>query len=62
MDLESEARPHLLPVRSIPNYAVIIRAIHERGKVQEDALAELKRRGLWLTPDQRKQAGLSECN
>jgi len=48
----------LSSVRSIPSYAVIIRAIHERGKVQREALEELARRGLWLTEDQRRQAGL----
>lgn len=46
------------PVRKIESYAVIIRAIHERGTVQKEALVELARRGLWLAPDQRKQAGL----
>lgn len=48
----------LTPVRSIPDYAVIIRAIHERGRTQEEALAELDRRRLWLTREQREQAGL----
>jgi hypothetical protein len=41
-----------------PNYAIIIRAIHERGESQAAALAELKNRGLWLAPEQRQQAGL----
>jgi hypothetical protein len=48
----------LTPVRDIPHYAVITRAIWERGATQAEALAELDRRGLWLSPDQRKQAGL----
>jgi hypothetical protein len=39
-------------------YQVIIRAIHQRGEDQENCLAELARRGLWLTDDQRIQAGL----
>lgn len=42
----------------MPSYAVIIRAIHERGESQKQALAELDRRGLWLSPEQRRQAGL----
>ena len=50
----------LTPVREIPAYAVIIRAIHERGATQDEAVAELYRRGLWLTTDQRRQAGLSD--
>jgi hypothetical protein len=48
------------PVQAIESYAVIIRAIHERGQTQAEALAELTRRGLWLTTDQRRQAGLSD--
>jgi hypothetical protein len=47
----------LEPVDKIPSYAVIIRAIHERGPAQDEAFAELKRRGLWLTEEQEKQAG-----
>lgn len=50
----------LSPVRDIPSYAVIIRAIHERGQTQADALAELTRRDLWLATEQRRQAGLSD--
>lgn len=42
----------------LPSYAVIIQSIHERGETQRIALAELSSRGLWLAPDQRKQAGL----
>lgn len=45
-------------VTKIPPYAVIIRAIWERGRVQAEALAELDRRGLWLTDDQKRQAGI----
>ena len=40
------------------DFAVIIQAIHERGEVQRMALRELNRRGLWLSADQRAQAGL----
>ena len=40
-------------------YAVIIRAIWERGDNQVEALAELHRRGLWLTTEQRRQARLA---
>ena len=42
-----------------PDYQVIINAIHERGKRQIIALDILSARGLWLSPDQRKQAGLT---
>lgn len=47
-----------MSIKSLPSYAVIIRAIWERGHAQADALRELARRGLWLSPDQTKQAGL----
>ena len=47
------------PVDKIEAYAVIIRAIHERGPTQEEALDELKRRGLWLSEEQAQQAGVS---
>jgi hypothetical protein len=49
----------LYPVQSIPNYAVILRAIHERGEVQQAAMKELERRGLWLSDEQKKEAGLA---
>jgi hypothetical protein len=39
-------------------FAVIIRAIHERGASQAAALAELNARGLWLSAEQKAQAGL----
>lgn len=48
----------LANVRDIESYAVIIRAIHERGAIQADAVAELGRRGLWLSDAQKQQAGL----
>ena len=51
----------LTPVTKIPAYAVIIRAIHERGPSQRDALAELDRRGLWLSDDQKRQAGVAHA-
>jgi hypothetical protein len=50
----------LTPVREIPSFAVIIRCIWERGYTQAEALEELARRGLWLTEDQRVQAGLAQ--
>lgn len=50
----------LTPVADIPNFAVIIRAIHERGPTQQEAIAELARRGLWLSPDQKITAGVSK--
>lgn len=39
-------------------FAVIIRAIHTRGAEQKAALRELNRRGLWLSDEQKVQAGL----
>lgn len=42
-----------------PNFCVITQAIWERGPVQVIALNELNRRGLWLSPEQRLQAGLA---
>ena len=45
-------------IRAHEPYQIIIRAIHERGERQTLALAELKRRGLWLTAEQRRQADL----
>ncbi len=49
----------LTPVREIPSYAVIIRCIHCRGQTQRDALEELDRRRLWLSEEQKIQAGLA---
>lgn len=48
----------LTPVRQIPAYAVILRACWERGEIQREALQELDRRRLWLSEDQKRQAGL----
>lgn len=45
-----------------PSFAVIIRAIHSRGESQRIALRELSRRGLWLTAEQKWQAGLKESS
>ena len=41
-----------------PDYIVIINAIHERGVRQQEALEELRARGLWLSSEQKSQAGL----
>lgn len=41
------------------SYALIIRATHERGLEQWAALREMGKRGLWLSPEQKMQAGLS---
>ena len=46
-------------IKKIPDYAVIIRAIHERGATQTQALEALKARGLWLSDEQKEQAGFS---
>lgn len=42
----------------LPAYALIIRCIHQRGEDQANCLAELHKRGLWLTKKQRQQAGI----
>lgn len=48
------------PIHAAPlAYQVIIRSIWERGREQEIALAELDQRRLWLTEEQKIQAGLS---
>lgn len=44
---------------SAPAFQVIINAIHEHGTRQVIALDMLSRRGLWLSPEQRQQAGLA---
>ena len=46
----------------LPNYAVIIRSIHQRGDDQTACLAELACRGLWLTTEQKRQAGLLDVD
>lgn len=46
----------LTPVTNIPDFAVIIRCIHERGETQEAAFRELNRRGLWLSEEQRRMS------
>lgn len=45
------------PVTEIENYAVIIRCCWCRGEEQAEAMRELDRRRLWLSPDQKRQAG-----
>ena len=47
-------------LRKLQSYMVILRCIHERGEAQAQALAELARRGLWLTDAQRREAELAE--
>lgn len=46
-------------LRTTKSWIVIIRCIWCRGTEQAEALAELDRRRLWLTEDQRTQAVLS---
>jgi hypothetical protein len=41
-----------------PAYQLIIRATWERGERQEIALGHMAERGLWLSDDQKRQAGL----
>lgn len=48
-----------LNIEKAQHFVVIIRAIHERGESQRQALEELKARGLWLSDDQKRQAGLT---
>ena len=50
----------LTPVSEVAAFVVIIRCIWERGQNQDDALRELQLRGLWLSPEQRLQAGFFE--
>src|SRR5690606_34370645 len=52
----------LSPIRSIPAFAVIIRAIHERGPSQAEAIRELHHRGLWLENDQIAATGLARAD
>lgn len=47
-------------IESDEPYMLITRATHERGIRQTLALAELARRGLWLSPEQKQIAGISE--
>jgi hypothetical protein len=47
-----------IALEKLPDYAVIVRCIYEREKRQLMALAELNRRGLWLSKEQRAQAEL----
>lgn len=42
----------------LESYQVILQAIHERGETQKAALRELRLRGLWLSEEQKAQAGL----
>jgi hypothetical protein len=47
--------------KDVPAFVLIIRAIWERGEKQAQALAELEARGLWLSPEQKRQAGIDEA-
>jgi hypothetical protein len=49
----------MMKIEKLPSFAVIIRAIHERGAAQEIALRELEARGLWLSTEQKKQADIA---
>lgn len=42
------------------SFALIIRATTMRGPEQKAALREMRRRGLWLSPEQHEQAGLKQ--
>lgn len=60
-DTRGGGKTKLTPARQIASYAVIIRAIHERGATQQEALKELGRRGLWLNDEQKVSAGLKKA-
>jgi hypothetical protein len=45
--------------RYLASWCLIIRCIHQRGEDQRNCLAELERRGLWLTEEQKVEAGLA---
>ena len=51
----------LTPASKLKSYQLIIRCIHQRGEDQAACLIELRRRGLWLSPEQRAHAGLSDA-
>lgn len=42
------------------SFELIIRATHERGLEQWATLREMRKRGLWLYDEQKKQAGLAD--
>lgn len=48
----------LTPPAQLKGWQLIIRCIHQRGPDQQACLSELAARGLWLSPDQKAQAGL----
>ena len=48
----------LLPIATAPTYFVVNTATQERGPRQAEALAEIRRRGVWLTREERELAGL----
>lgn len=47
---------------ALRDWELIIRCIWQRGEDQERCLKELKARGLWLSSEQRPQAGLPETD
>ena len=57
-DADYVARDRTDAIRRDPSYCIIIRAIHCRGERQTLALAELDRRRLWLTDEQKQEAGV----
>ncbi len=48
----------LVPPQYLKTWMLVVRCIHTRGEAQEEALAELKARGLWLNEEQTAQAEL----
>jgi hypothetical protein len=59
-DADYVARDRTSAIRRDPHFCIIIRSIWCRGERQHLALAELARRGLWLTEDQKRQAGIAQ--
>jgi hypothetical protein len=46
-------------IRKVQSFVVIIRCMHTRGADQEQALRELRARGLWLADWQKVAAGIA---
>jgi hypothetical protein len=48
----------LVPPGELRAFELITRCIWQRGEDQTACLAELERRGLWLSDEQKQEAGL----
>lgn len=57
---EAAVQPTGIELAAMSSYVIIIRCIWSpAGPQQQAALDELDRRGMWLTDDQKAQAGLA---